>query len=270
MNQGQGPWKANTCHHSDWLTCHGFRMLEAAQRPLPVTPSALIRGAKNFRHATERHHARLLDRVVVKGLSNIADHEGQYLRRVKSSPSLSAVKQLIVSPGSICRSSLARCAREAWPKCKASNFPRQVAQFLDKVWKAPARKKLMHAATPKPMTTWHDVENSSEQHHHSPPFPMLHLTSKSFFREVVASTWNYSTRDEKLVFQLKSVRLSSSCSTFAWNAQGCLSHQRAQSHRCKRRAPSLPAHCEGRVNGMVSINVGRLALVSNNFCFFTI
>lgn len=193
MNQGQGPWKANTCHHSDWLTCHGFRMLEAA-------PSALIRGAKNFRHATERHHARLLDRVGMKGLSNIADHEGQYLRRVKSSPSLSAVKQLIVSPGSICRSSLARCAREAWPKCKASNFPRQVAQFLDKVWKAPARKKLMHAATPKPMTTWHDAENSSEQHHHSPPFPVLHLTSKSFFGEVVASTWNYSKRDEKLVF----------------------------------------------------------------------
>ena len=84
---------------------------------------------------------------------------------------------LIVSPGSICRSSLARCAREAWPKCKASNFPRQVAQFLDKVWKAPARKKLMHAATPKPMTTWHDAEKFLRT---TPPFTTLPRASLDF------------------------------------------------------------------------------------------
>lgn len=39
---------------------------------------------------------------------------------------------------------------------------------------------------------------------------MLHVTSKiskSFFREVVASTWNYSTSYEQQVFQLKSVKL---------------------------------------------------------------
>ena len=56
---------------SQWLVDLPW-LPHAWSRSASVTPSALIRGAKNFRHATERHHARLLDRVGVKGLSNIA------------------------------------------------------------------------------------------------------------------------------------------------------------------------------------------------------